>query len=60
MRVTGVGETVNYSHVELLQAPGILLIGAVYDPAENRRFAGPLRRYLFPLTPGERWTDTVD
>lgn len=60
VRVTGVGETVNYSHVELLQAPGILLIGSVYDPAENRRFARPLTLWKFPLTMGERWTDTVD
>jgi hypothetical protein len=59
VRVTGVGETMNYSHVELLQSPGMLLIGAVYDPAENRRFDSPLTRYRFPLTPGERWTDTI-
>ncbi len=60
VRVTGVGETVNFTRVELLQSPGVLLIGSVYDPAETRRFRTPLRRYEFPLTPGARWTDTID
>ena len=42
----------NYSHVELLQAPGILKIGAVYDPAENRRFARPLTMREIPADDG--------
>jgi hypothetical protein len=60
VRVTGKGETVNFTRVELLQSPGVLLIGSVYDPAETRNFKQPLTRYKFPLTPGERWTDTID
>ncbi len=59
VRVTGVGD-VNFSRVELLRSPGVLLIGSVYDPAETRRFRTPLTRYQFPLTPGARWTDTID
>lgn len=60
VRVTLVGETMNYRRVELLAAPGVLLVGAVYDNTETRRFKSPLTRYQFPLTPGATWNQNVD
>lgn len=60
VRVTAVGDTVNFTRTELLQSPGVVLIGSVYDPAETRRFAEPLVRYQFPLTPGARWNQVVN
>ena len=60
VRVTLVGETMNYKRVELLQSPGVLLIGAVYDDAETRQFKTPLIRYQFPLTSGATWNQNVD
>lgn len=60
VRVTLVGETMNYKRVELLQSPGVLLVGAVYDDAETRRFKSPLTRYQFPLTSGVTWDQNVD
>ena len=60
VRVTLVGETMNYKRVELLESPGVLLVGAVYDDAETRRFKTPLTRYQFPLTSGATWNQNVD
>jgi hypothetical protein len=60
VRVTLVGETMNYNRVELLASPGELLVGAVYDDAETRRFKAPLTRYQFPLTSGASWSQNVD
>jgi uncharacterized protein DUF3108 len=60
VRVTLVGETMNYRRVELLESPGVLLVGAVYDDAETRRFKTPLTRYQFPLTSGASWSQNVD
>ena len=60
VRVTLVGETMNYTRVELLASPGVLLVGAVYDDAETRRFKTPLTRYQFPLTSGATWNQNVD
>jgi hypothetical protein len=45
---------------EVLSAPGMVLVGAVMD-IETRRFTQePLRRYQFPLTPGESWNQWVN
>ena len=55
VRVTGRGDTMNFERVELYSAPGQMLIGAVYDNAETRRFASPISVYRFPLTPGASW-----
>lgn len=60
VRVTGVGETMNFTRTELLTSPGILLIGEVYDNAETRQFKTPLTRYQFPLTPDSSWNQYVD
>ena len=60
VRVTLAGETMNYTRVELLASPGVLLVGAVYDDAETRRFKTPLTRYQFPLTSGATWNQNVD
>jgi hypothetical protein len=59
VRVTASGETMNFSRVELYSAPGTMLVGAVYDNAETRRFRTPLTLYRFPLTPGTGWDETV-
>ena len=42
VRVTLVGETMNYTRTERLASPGVLLVGAVYDDAETRQFKTPL------------------
>jgi len=55
VRVTLLGPTMNYTRVELWQAPGVVSIGSVYDDAETRNFKSPLIRYQFPLTPGASW-----
>ena len=59
VRVTLVGPTMNYDRVERWQAPGIVLVGSIYDNAINRDFKEPLIRYQFPLTPGTSWRQTV-
>jgi len=59
VRVTLVGPTMNYERVELWQAPGIVLIGSIYDNAINREFKAPFIRYQFPLTPGTSWRQNV-
>jgi hypothetical protein len=59
VRVTGRGDTMDFERVELFAAPGRMLIGAVYDNAETRRFASALTVYRFPLTPGDTWNETV-
>jgi hypothetical protein len=43
------------TRVEQWTSPGDLLVGAIFDN-ETRRFAQPLPRWKFPLTPGERWS----
>ena len=55
VRVTGDGG-VNFERVELLSSPGVVKIGAVYDPDETRTFEPPLIRFQFPLTPGAQWS----
>jgi hypothetical protein len=59
VRVTLVGPTMNYDRVERWQAPGIVLVGSIYDNAINRDFKAPLIRYQFPLTPGTSWHQNV-
>jgi len=59
VRVTARGETMNFTRTELYAAPGTLLVGAVYDNAETRRFRSPLTLYRFPLAPGTTWDETV-
>ncbi len=59
VRVTLVGPTMDYTRVELWEAPGIVRIGSIYDNAINRAFETPLIRFQFPLTPGTSWRQTV-
>jgi len=59
VRVTLAGPTMNYNRVELWQAPGVVVIGSIYDDAVNRNFRAPLIRYQFPLTPGGSWRQYV-
>ena len=59
VRITLVGPTMNYNRVELWQAPGIVVVGSIYDDALNRQFKAPLTRYQFPLTPGTSWRQSV-
>ncbi len=59
VRVTIVGETMNYQRMERLLSPGIVKFGSVYDPAETRQFEPPLMRYQFPLTPGATWNQQL-
>ena len=49
----------NYNRVERWQAPGVIVIGSIYDDAINRDFREPLTRYQFPLTSGGSWRQTV-
>jgi len=55
VRVMGKGE-VNFQRVELLSSPGVVQIGAAYDPDETRTFDPPMTRFQFPLTPGAQWS----
>jgi hypothetical protein len=59
VRVTLAGPTMNYNRVELWQAPGVVVIGSIYDDAINRSFTSPFIRYQFPLAPGSSWRETV-
>jgi hypothetical protein len=61
VRITQRGDSVNTERSERWPAPGQVLRGAVFDD-EIRRFAKPLVRYPFPLTPGQtvnQWADNV-
>lgn len=59
VRVALRGDTMNYTRVERLVAPGVVAAGSVYDPAETRIFEEPLVRYRFPLTPGDSWNQNL-
>lgn len=59
VRVTLKGPSVDVERRERWAAPGLLQVGALMD-IETRRFATPLIRYRFPLTPGETWNQWVD
>ena len=58
VRVTGEGG-VNFERVELLSSPGVVKIGAVYDPDETRNFEPPMVRFQFPITPGTQWSQNL-
>jgi hypothetical protein len=58
VRVTYTGG-VKGDRTELLAAPGLVRVGALMD-IETRRFKEPLRRFAFPLTPGESWNQWVE
>ena len=59
VRVTLVGPTMNYNRVENWQAPGVVLVGSIYDDTVNRDFTAPYVRYQFPLVPEGSWRETV-
>jgi len=54
IRVTWKGNRIDSTQVERWSTAGDLVQGAIFD-VETRRFAPPLPRYKFPLTPGEKW-----
>lgn len=54
IRVSRNGPRGDTTRVEQWAAPGDLLVGAIFDN-ETRRFAQPLPRWQFPITPGARW-----
>ena len=59
VRVTQRGPNIDNVREEVLDAPGVLRVGAVFD-AETRRFpAEPLRRFDFPLVTGKVWSQRV-
>ena len=58
VRVTGQGD-VNFERVELLLSPGVVQIGAAYDPDETRTFEPPMTRFQFPLTPNTQWSQNL-
>jgi len=59
VRVTLHGPRTDIERRELWVSPGMVRVGALMD-TETRRFATPLERYRFPLTPGESWNQWVD
>jgi hypothetical protein len=60
VRVTIVGETMNYTRTEKLVSPGVVSVGEAYDNTETRDFRAPMIRYRFPLTNGATWTQNLD
>jgi len=58
VRITGQGG-VNFERVELLSSPGVVKIGAAYDPVETRNFEPPMVRFQFPLTPNTDWRQNL-
>ena len=59
VRVTSVGDTLNFTRMERLRSPGVVLSGAVFNPDETRTFSEPMIRYQFPLTPSTSWTQDL-
>lgn len=59
VRVTIDGPTMHYVRTERFTAPGIMTVGAVYDPDESRNFLSPVTVYRFPLTPQASWTQNL-
>jgi hypothetical protein len=59
VRVRQQGDAIDSVRTEHWSAPGQVTVGAVYDN-ETRRFATPLQRYNFPLTPGSLWNQWVE
>lgn len=58
VRVTGRGG-LNFERVELLSSPGVVKIGAAYDPDETRNFEPPMERFRFPITPNTQWSQNL-
>ena len=58
VRITGEGG-VQFQRVELLASPGVVRIGAAYDPDETRNFEPPMIRFQFPLTPNTDWRQNL-
>jgi hypothetical protein len=54
IRVSRKGPRIDTTRMERWTSPGDLAVGAIYDN-ETRRFAEPLPRWRFPLTPGDSW-----
>jgi hypothetical protein len=59
VRVVAKGPTIDVTRTEIWAEPGIVKVGTAMD-LETRRFATPLERYKFPLTPGTTWTQFVE
>lgn len=59
VRITKQGPETDSVRTEQWAAPGLVRVGAVFAD-ETRQFATPLKRYAFPLTVGESWTQWVD
>jgi hypothetical protein len=59
MRVTKRGDTGDAVRTEQWPAPGLVSVGAMFDN-ETRRFTTPLKRYEYPLSAGQRWSQWVD
>lgn len=59
IRVSRNGPRGDTTRVEQWTSPGDLAVGAIFDD-ETRRFARPLPRWQFPLTPGARWSLWAD
>ncbi len=58
VRVVQKGPTVDNSRMETWPAPGLVLVGAVFDN-ETRRFATPMKRFDYPLLPGKAWNQHI-
>ena len=59
IKVAVKGPTLDVERQEVLAAPGLVRVGALFD-VETRRFATPLERFRFPLAVGETWNQWVD
>ena len=58
VRITGKGPGIDSERIEQWPAPGIVLVGAVYEN-ETVRFDPPLLRYKYPLAAGEAWNQRI-
>jgi hypothetical protein len=58
MRVTAKGPSTDVVRTEKWSAPGVVLVGSVYEQ-ETDRFDPALIRYKFPLAPGESWQQRI-
>jgi len=58
VRVTYAGDVVSGSRAEVWATPGFVRVGSLMD-IETREFVDPLKRYPFPLTPGQTWNQWV-
>lgn len=58
VRIVAQGD-VNFTRTEMLASPGVVRVGAAYDPAETRNFEAPMVRFQFPLTPNTDWRQNL-